>query len=65
MMQQEFLLSWGGHSLKLGARTRIMGILNVTPNSFSDGGKFFSLDRALAQAEQLIVDGADILDIRR
>jgi dihydropteroate synthase len=63
MMQQEFLLSWGGHSLKLGARTRIMGILNVTPNSFSDGGKFFSLDRALAQAEQLIVDGADILDI--
>ncbi len=40
-----------------------MGILNVTPDSFSDGGKFFSLDAALAQAEQMIVQGADIIDI--
>lgn len=41
----------------------IMGILNVTPDSFSDGGKFQTLDTALKQAEKLIIDGADILDI--
>ncbi|QDP01573.1 dihydropteroate synthase [Thalassotalea sp. PS06] len=42
---------------------RIMGILNVTPDSFSDGGKFTSLDIALEQAEQMIKDGASIIDI--
>ena len=40
-----------------------MGVLNVTPDSFSDGGKFFSLDHALAHAEQMIREGADIIDI--
>ena len=43
--------------------TYIMGILNVTPDSFSDGGKYNSLDAALVHAEQMIHDGADILDI--
>lgn len=43
--------------------TRIMGILNVTPDSFSDGGEFHDFDAALAQAEQLISEGADILDV--
>lgn len=42
---------------------RIMGILNVTPDSFSDGGRFDSLETAKAQAEKMIADGADILDI--
>ena len=41
----------------------IMGILNVTPDSFSDGGKFNTMDAALFQAEKMILDGADILDI--
>lgn len=41
----------------------VMGILNVTPDSFSDGGKYNDMDRALYQAEKLINDGADILDI--
>lgn len=41
----------------------IMGILNVTPDSFSDGGKFNTLDTALYQAEKMILEGADILDI--
>lgn len=41
----------------------MMGILNVTPDSFSDGGRFHSLDSALYHAEQLINDGADILDV--
>ncbi|MBR0934829.1 dihydropteroate synthase [Bradyrhizobium jicamae] len=41
----------------------VMGILNVTPDSFSDGGQFFSPEQALAQARKLIADGADIIDI--
>jgi dihydropteroate synthase len=40
-----------------------MGILNVTPDSFSDGGEFFSLEKALAHAEQMIAEGADIIDV--
>ena len=40
-----------------------MGVLNVTPDSFSDGGEFFPLDNALAHAEQMIADGADIIDV--
>lgn len=46
-----------------GQRTYIMGVLNVTPDSFSDGGQFNSLESAIAQAQQMIQDGADILDI--
>lgn len=44
-------------------RTLVMGILNVTPDSFSDGGRFLSPDAALRQAEQMIAEGADMLDI--
>lgn len=44
-------------------KTLVMAILNITPDSFSDGGKFFSVDDALFQAEKLISEGADILDI--
>jgi dihydropteroate synthase len=44
-------------------KTLIMGILNVTPDSFSDGGKFFSVDEALKQAEKMISEGAEILDV--
>ena len=50
-------------TLPIGHRTLIMGILNVTPDSFSDGGEFFSLDSALAHAEQMIAAGADIIDV--
>jgi dihydropteroate synthase len=49
--------------LPYGERTLVMGILNVTPDSFSDGGKFFDLDQAAAQAETMIDEGADIIDI--
>ncbi|WP_059103602.1 dihydropteroate synthase [Shouchella shacheensis] len=49
--------------LKQGTRTKIMGILNVTPDSFSDGGKYTDVDAALAHAHQLVSDGADIIDI--
>jgi dihydropteroate synthase len=44
-------------------RTYIMGVLNVTPDSFSDGGKFFSRERAVDHALQMIAEGADIIDI--
>ena len=50
-------------SLPYGERTLVMGVLNVTPDSFSDGGNFLSLDRALNHAEQMITEGADIIDI--
>ncbi|GMH43355.1 hypothetical protein BSKO_11277 [Bryopsis sp. KO-2023] len=46
-----------------GGETVVMGVLNVTPDSFSDGGKFFSMESALAQAKELISKGADIIDI--
>ena len=50
-------------SLLYTARTLIMGVLNVTPDSFSDGGQFFSFDQAIAHAEKMINEGADIIDI--
>ena len=50
-------------SLPYGERTLVMGVLNVTPDSFSDGGEFFSLDRAVAHAEQMIAEAADIIDV--
>jgi dihydropteroate synthase len=50
-------------SLPYGERTLVMGVLNVTPDSFSDGGQFFAFDRAIAQAEQMIEEGADIIDV--
>lgn len=53
----------GGRTLPIGEQTLIMGVLNVTPDSFSDGGEFLSLDSALAHAEQMIGEGADIIDV--
>jgi dihydropteroate synthase len=58
-----YTIACGSRTLELGRRTLIMGIVNVTPDSFSDGGHFFSTDRALVQAMRLIEEGADILDI--
>jgi dihydropteroate synthase len=56
------MLRCGGYAFDL-ARPRIMGILNVTPNSFSDGGLFFDPQRALDRARQMMADGADLVDI--
>ena len=58
-----FDLTWGKHHLTFGTRPRIMGILNVTPDSFSDGGSFFSTQDAIDQAEKMVREGADIIDI--
>lgn len=56
-------LSCRGKELVLGERTLIMGILNITPDSFSDGGRYDNLEAAIRQAEQMVEEGADILDI--
>lgn len=53
----------GKHEMKLGTRTYIMGILNVTPDSFSDGGKYNGVDAALKHAKDMILEGADIIDV--
>jgi dihydropteroate synthase len=52
-----------GDSLHLMARYRLMGVINVTPDSFSDGGAFIEPDAAVAQGQRLVAEGADILDI--
>lgn len=52
-----------GKSLTIGEKTLVMGILNVTPDSFSDGGKYNHLDAALFHTEEMLRDGADIIDI--
>lgn len=50
-------------SIKFGQRTLIMGILNITPDSFSDGGDFVDIDNAINHAKEMISNGADIIDI--
>jgi dihydropteroate synthase len=52
-----------GKKLEFGARTLIMGILNVTPDSFSDGGRFLDPDKAVARALEMAAEGADIIDV--
>ena len=44
-------------------RTLVMGILNVTPDSFADGGKHFNFDSAIARAKEMIAEGVDIIDV--
>ncbi|UOO38729.1 dihydropteroate synthase [Oscillospiraceae bacterium CM] len=56
-------MSFCGHELVFGERTLIMGILNLTPDSFSDGGDFVSVDAAVHHAKRMLADGADIIDI--
>jgi dihydropteroate synthase len=50
-------------SLPYGERTLVMGVLNITPDSFSDGGQFLAPERAIAHALQMISEGADIIDV--
>jgi dihydropteroate synthase len=52
-----------GRTISFGDRTLIMGVLNVTPDSFSDGAQFFSLDLALEHAGRMIGEGADLIDV--
>ena len=61
MSQEGFQV--GPYTLPLHKETVIMGILNVTPDSFSDGGKYQEIDRALFHAEEMVRDGAKIIDV--
>ena len=54
---------FGKTTYDLGSRTFIMGVLNVTPDSFSDGGKFLKTEDAVAHAKQMADDGADFIDV--
>ncbi|QQE76441.1 dihydropteroate synthase [Brevibacillus composti] len=67
MMNRQLLkrtnLICGNRVLPLGQRTLVMGILNVTPDSFSDGGRYTDVERAVSQARALVEAGADIIDI--
>ncbi len=60
---KHYTLHWNRFHLELGHRTAIMGIVNITPDSFSDGGQFYSTEAAVSQAERLVRAGADIIDI--
>src|ERR1700719_1154332 len=61
--RKTFRLRLPSRTLVLGERTLIMGVLNVTDNSFSDGGLYLDKDAAIARALEIERDGADILDI--
>src|SRR5258708_15664788 len=61
--RRKFSIQLRSGKLALGERTLVMGVLNVTPDSFSDGGKFCDADRAIEQAMAMERAGADLLDI--
>ena len=61
--QSMFAFRCGGKFIDLSSRTYLMGVLNVTPDSFSDGGKYYDNDRAVAHGLQMAADGADIIDV--
>lgn len=56
-------VAFGAHTLEFGGKTHIMGILNVTPDSFSDGGLYYDHEKALAHAREMVADGADVVDL--
>lgn len=61
--KENFTLCWKSHKLLLNQRTHIMGILNITPDSFSDGGKYLNSETAYAYALRMIEEGVDIIDV--
>lgn len=58
-----YRISWDHHELLLGEKTCIMGVVNVTPDSFSDGGRFYDAGTAIAHGLRMAEEGADIIDI--
>ncbi|HCV42546.1 MAG TPA: dihydropteroate synthase, partial [Bacteroidetes bacterium] len=61
--EQRFVFRFGKAEYNLSSRTHLMGILNVTPDSFSDGGKYVGRQAALEHALRMVQDGADIIDV--
>ncbi len=62
-MTKEYILQVNGKDITFGPRTWIMGVINITPDSFSDGGRYFDKDKALERGLQLVEEGSDIIDI--
>ena len=62
-LRSDYKINCRGKVLDLGSRTHIMGILNATPDSFSDGGRYADAERALTHAREMAAAGADIIDI--
>ena len=62
-MRAIFHWNLGSRTIELGRRTLIMGVVNVTPDSFSDGGLYFDAEKAVAHAEQLLAEGATLIDV--
>src|SRR5688572_30667082 len=62
MATKRWMLAHGRH-LDLGGKALVIGVLNVTPDSFSDGGRFDSVENALAQARRMVGEGATIVDV--
>src|SRR5208282_5828934 len=62
-MRAIFQWNLGSRVLELGRRTLIMGVVNVTPDSFSDGGLYIDAEKAVLHAEQLLDEGATIIDV--
>src|SRR5260370_14122812 len=62
-MRAIFQWNVGSRVLELGRRTLIMGVVNATPDSFSDGGLYIDAEKAVVRAEQLLDDGATIIDV--
>ena len=62
-MRKEYILQVNGKKHTLGQRTWIMGVINVTPDSFSDGGLYFEEERAVERGMELEAEGADIIDV--
>ena len=61
--RQHFNLRCGSQTLSLGTRTVVMGVLNVTPDSFSDGGRYADAERAVRRGLEMVRQGADWIDV--
>ena len=62
-MHGNFILKCGGHTIDLTTKTALMGVLNVTPDSFSDGGLYNTHQKAINRVDEMVAEGADIIDI--
>ncbi|MFO8015391.1 MAG: dihydropteroate synthase [Phycisphaerae bacterium] len=61
--RRRFRIRLGAHTLQVGPRPAVVGVLNVTPDSFSDGGEYLDPAEAVARAERLVAEGADLVDV--
>ena len=61
--QEHWILSTRSGSIDVARRTALMGIVNVTPDSFSDGGRYLDSEQAIARGIRLAQEGADIIDV--